>query len=221
MRSPVDWSRRRIVIVGAGSQGSIVADILQRAHEAGSSGEPIGFVDDFASVGQAVLGLSVLGSIDALSTIDHDAIVLAIGDNAKRRALTERLLASGEALATAIHPFTSIAPTATIGEGSMVSAGALVLPRANVGRGVLLNTKSSVDHDTILGDFVHVSAGATVGANVRIGDEAFIALGASVASERRVGARTIIGAGAVVVRDIPDDVIAYGVPARITSYRRS
>ncbi|MEA2274291.1 MAG: hypothetical protein QOI98_2999, partial [Solirubrobacteraceae bacterium] len=73
----------------------------------------------------------------------------------------------------------------------------------------------------ILGDYAHVSAGGTVGANVRIGDETLIALSASVASERTVGARTIIGAGAVVVRDIPDDVIAFGVPARVTSDRRS
>jgi sugar O-acyltransferase (sialic acid O-acetyltransferase NeuD family) len=213
---------RRIVIVGAGSQGAIVADILQRAREAGSDGAAIGFVDDTESLHrETILGLSVLGPIDSLSSIEHDAIVVAIGDNARRRTMTERLVARGEKLATAIHPFTSIAPSATIGEGTMISAGALLLPRCSVGRGTLLNTKASVDHDSILGDYAHVSAGGTVGANVRIGDETLIALGASVASERTVGARTIIGAGAVVVRDIPDDVIAFGVPARVTSDRRS
>ena len=199
-----------------------MADILQRAREAGSDGEAIGFVDDTASLrGQSVLGLPLLGTIDTLPDIAHDAIVVAIGDNAGRRTITERLLARGERLATAIHPFTSIAPSATIGEGSMISAGALLLPRCVIGRSNLLNTKASVDHDSVLGDFVHVSAGATVGAIVHIGDETMIALGASVASERRIGARTIIGAGAVVVRDIPDDVIAFGVPARVTSDRRS
>jgi sugar O-acyltransferase (sialic acid O-acetyltransferase NeuD family) len=222
VKLPVDSLPRRIVIVGAGSQGAIVADILQCAREAGASDEVIGFVDDTESLHrETILGLPVLGPIDSLSAIEHDAIVVAIGDNTGRRTMTERLVARGEKLATAIHPFTSIAPSATIGEGTMISAGALLLPRCSVGRGTLLNTKASVDHDSILGDYAHVSAGGTVGANVRIGDETLIALGASVASERTVGARTIIGAGAVVVRDIPDDVIAFGVPARVTSDRRS
>lgn len=196
----------RIVIVGAGSQGAIVADILRE--------RAIGFVDDHHP-GATILGLPVLGPIASLSGIPHDAIVVAIGDNRARRELTERLIAGGERLASAIHPFTSIAPSATIGEGAMISAGALVLPRAAIGRGVLLNTKSSVDHDTVLGDFSHVSAGATVGARCHIGHETLIALGASVASGMRVGSRTVIGAGACVVRDIPDDVVAFGVPARV------
>jgi sugar O-acyltransferase (sialic acid O-acetyltransferase NeuD family) len=212
----------KTIVVCAGGQGTIVADILQRAHEAGSECVPIGFVDDTSTLhGTTIIGLPVFGAIASLPAIEHDAIVVAIGDNAARRALTERLIASGEQLATAIHPFVSIAPSASIGEGSMISAGALVLPRAEIGRGVLLNTKSSVDHDSVIGDFAHVSAGATVGAHVRIGEETLIALGASVISDRSVGARTIIGGGAVVVRDIPDDVVALGVPARVTSGRRS
>jgi len=194
---------QRIVIVGAGSQGMIVADILERA------GTPaIGFVDDTP-------GKNVLGSIDDLRTIAHDAIIIAIGDNRLRRALAEKL--SGERLATAIHPFTSIAASARIGEGSMISAGAIVSPRAVIGRSVILNTNASVDHDSIIGDFAHASAGSTIGGKVRIGEETLIALGASVASGMTVGARSVIGAGAAVVRDIPDDVTAFGVPARVRS----
>jgi sugar O-acyltransferase (sialic acid O-acetyltransferase NeuD family) len=196
-----------------GGQGAIVADALLHAHEAGSPAIAIGFVDDTHVNG--VLDLSILGRIASLATIEHDAIVVAIGDNARRRALAEELLARGETLVTARHPFTSIATSAAIGAGAMISAGAIVTSRATIGRGVLLNTKASVDHDSVVGDFGHVSAGATVGAKCAIGDEAMIGIGATIVSGCRVGARSIIGAGAVVVRDIPDDVVAYGVPARV------
>jgi len=203
----------RIVIVGAGGQGAIVADILHNA---------VGFVDDDPKrAGTTVLDLPVLGPIAALSRIEHDAVVVAIGDNRHRRAITERLYAEGERLATVIHPFASVAPSATIGAGSMLSAGALLLPRAAIGRGVILNTKASADHDSVVGDFAHLAPGATVGANVHVGAETLVALGASVISGIAVGARTVIGAGAVVVRDLPDDVTALGVPARITSDRRA
>jgi len=194
---------QRIVIVGAGSQGTIVADILECA------GTPaIGFVDDTP-------GKDVLGTIDDLRTIEHDAIIVAIGDNRLRRSLVERL--AGERLATAIHPFTSIAKSARIGEGSMISAGAIVTPNAVIGRSVILNTKTSIDHDTIVGDFAHVSLGSTIGANVRIGEETLIAAGVTIVTGITVGARSIIGAGAAVVRDVPDDVTAFGVPARVRS----
>ena len=213
---------KRIVVVCAGGQGAIVADILQRAHEAGSDAVPIGFVDDTpGAVGTAVLGLDVLAPIAALKDTAHDAVIVALGDNHARRALTERLLAAGERLATAIHPRASIAPSATIGEGSMISAGAVVTPRAVIGRGVIINTNASVDHDSVVGDFAHVSAGATVGARCHIGAEALIAIGATVVSMMTVGARTIIGSGAVVVSPIPAGVVAFGVPARIRPDRNS
>ena len=73
-----------------------------------------------------------LGTIDDLRTIAHDAIIVAIGDNQLRRALVDKL--AGERLATAIHPFTSIARSARIGEGSMISAGAIVTPHAVIGQ---------------------------------------------------------------------------------------
>lgn len=198
----------RIVIVGAGGQGAIVADILQ--------GGATGFVDDAPGrAGTRVLGLPVFGATGILREVEHDAVIVAIGDNRTRRTMTERLVAAGERIATAVHPFTSIAASATIGEGSMVSAGAVVTPRTTVGRGVVLNTRSSVDHDSVIGDFVHIAPGATVGANVHVGDEVLIAAGATVASGVSIGARTTIGAGAVVLHDVGDDVVAFGVPARV------
>lgn len=202
----------RIIIVGAGGHGAVVADIVRDA---------VGVVDDNpALAGTTCFGLPVLGPIAALAGTPHDAVVVAVGDNATRRAIVERLCAAGERLVTVIHPFASVAPSAAIGDGSMLCAGAIVLPRAAIGRGVILNTKASVDHDSVVGDFAHVGPGATLGADVRVGGGTLIGLGASVASGKTVGARSIVGAGAVVVRDLPDDVTAMGVPARITSDRR-
>jgi sugar O-acyltransferase (sialic acid O-acetyltransferase NeuD family) len=204
-----------VVIVGAGDHGAIVADILGRAADAGAASRAIGFVDDAPGLaGAEVLGLPVLGPVAALAGVAHDAIVVAIGDNRVRRALTGRLVAAGERLARAIHPTASIAPSAELGEGVMISAGAIILPRARVGRGVIVNTRASIDHDCAIGDFAHVSCGATLGGNVSIGAETLVALGASGTSGMKVGARSLVGAGAVVVRDLGDDVTAWGVPAR-------
>lgn len=206
----------RIVVVGAGGQGRIVADLLLAARAAGGADEPVAFVDDApALAGTVSLGLRVAGPLAALAEVPHDGVVVAIGDNRTRREISARLAAAGERLVSARHPFSSVSPAARIGAGSMLSAGVVVSPGAVLGAGVLLNTKASVDHDTHVGDFAHVSAGASVGAHCVLGEGSLVAFGAVVVSGLRVGARTVVGAGSVVVRDLPADVVAWGVPARV------
>jgi len=207
----------KIVIVGAGNQGSIVADALAAAHESGASARAIGFVDEQREGSFAAL--PILGKTSALETIEHDAVIVAIGDNAVRRRVIDELLARGETLAIARHPFSSIAPTAIIEPGVMISAGVIVAPNARIGLGALLNTKASIDHDTNIGRCAHISCGATVAGRIDIGDEVLIGAGATVLSGCSVGARSIVGAGAVVVRDVPADVVAFGNPARVRRSR--
>jgi len=206
----------RIVVVGAGGQGLVVTDILLRSREAGADVEIVALLDDDpARHGGDVLGVRVVGPLEALPATGHDAIVVAIGDNARRREVARALARAGERIVAARHPFSSIAPDVALPAGAMVSAGAVVCPRVALGEGVLLNTKASVDHDSTVGAFAHVSAGATVGARCRIGEETLVGIGATVLSGVTIGARSVVGAGAVVVREVPDGVVAYGNPARV------
>lgn len=49
---------------------------------------------------------------------------------------------------------------------------------------------------------------------IAIGDYAFIGMGTIILPNVTIGERTVIGAGSVVTRDIPDGVVAAGVPCR-------
>jgi sugar O-acyltransferase (sialic acid O-acetyltransferase NeuD family) len=206
----------KILIVGAGGHGQVVADMLLRAREAGAPEQVAGFLDDIlAPTAPTVLGLPVLGALDSVREHDHDAIVVAIGENRDRARLFASFEALGEHFAIAVHPRSYVSPTADIGRGAMVCAGALVSTAACIGDDVILNTGSSVDHHCSIGAHAHIAPGAYLGGEVRVGDGALVGIGARVLPRVSIGPWAVVGSGAVVTEDVPAYATAVGIPARV------
>lgn len=143
--------------------------------------------------------------------------LVAIGGHRGRVRLEihEQLARFGIEPLTAVHPKAFVASDAVIGVGSQILAHASVCTEATLGRACILNTNSSVDHESVLGDGVHVAPGATVTGCVEIGDHSMIGAGAVVLPRVKIGRNVIIGAGAVVTRDVADNKVAFGNPARV------
>ncbi len=206
----------RVIIIGAGGHAQVVADILLRMAETGENISPAAFLDDnLALKGQEILGIPVLGETAVLPAIPHEAVIIAIGDNQKRRQLYRALKAGGEQFATACHPTAVIAPDVNIGPGSMICANAVVNTGSVIGVNVILNTGCTVDHHNQIGDHVHIAPGVNLGGNVHVGEGAFVGIGAAVMPQCQIGHRSRVGAGAVVIKSLPERVTAVGVPARI------
>jgi UDP-perosamine 4-acetyltransferase len=72
-----------------------------------------------------------------------------------------------------------------------------------------------VEHDCVIGDHAHIATGAVLASTVKVGELAQIGPGATVRQLISIGKEAVVGAGAAVVQDIPDNVVAAGVPARI------
>ncbi len=204
---------QRLLIFGAGGHAKVVAEAAQL-----SGYDVAGFVDQSPDLRNAViLGIPVLGDgsiLESSNWADCDMIV-AIGDNGLRATIANRLLAIGRRFVTVVHPASTISPSAILGEGTVVLAGAVINSSAVIGKHGIINTMASVDHDCTLADFVHISPGVHLAGDCHIGEMAHIGIGACVLPNLSVGPRSTIGAGAVVTRDIPDDVIAVGVPAKV------
>lgn len=54
---------------------------------------------------------------------------------------------------------------------------------------------------------------------VTIGDNCYIGLGAKIFGEVKIGNNVIIGANAVVTKDVPDNAVVGGIPARVIKYK--
>jgi len=219
---PLGNSKARVVILGAGGHGSEIQAYILELLKGGWDGQFLGFLDDAVPKGRH-RNLEVLGTLEELASrpasfLKDMMYLTAVGDNAARRRIVERAtsLCAGEVKPwTLLHPSAFVGEAVEIGEGTLLAPGTLVTSRVKIGRHCILNVKASVSHDCEVGDYVSLNPGVTVCGRCRIGDGAYLGAGATVINGMEIGARAIIGAGAVVVRDIPPDVTAVGVPARI------
>ena len=204
-----------VVVVGAGGHARVVADILRLTNYTVS-----GFLDEINTDrwGHEFDGSRILGGLDQLATLRASGVsraFIAVGDCRARLRLAEVAERAGFELPTLHHPKSVVASSVTIGTGSLIVAGAIVNPGARLGAQVIVNTAASVDHDCNIEHGVHVCPGARLAGGVFVGRGAWIGIGAIVRDGLRIGAGATIGAGSVVLEDVPANVVAYGVPAKV------
>lgn len=194
---------KQIGIYGVGGHGKVVAQIARAL-----GAEAIIWIDD-AEISGAL-------SLEAFVQRYPDVpIALGIGSNTARQKVYDKLRSEGIGPVTLVHPSASVAPDATIGTGSVVMPMAAINAEAFIGTGAIINTHAVVEHDCRIGRFAHISPAAALAGDVSVGERTHLGIGCSVIQCRCIGSDTIVAAGAAVVSDLPDRVVAAGVPAVI------
>lgn len=108
-----------------------------------------------------------------------------------------------------------VAGDVSLGAEIQIMANSAVCVGSQIGKASIVNTSASVDHEWRIGNGVHIGPGATLAGCVDVEDFATIYTGATVLPRIRIGKGSIVGAGAVMTRDVPDQAVVAGNPARI------
>src|SRR5690554_4094888 len=129
------FMRDKLIIIGASGHGKVVADIAIKMNK----WQSIAFLDDNESI-KISMGLEVIGkTADALTYKDDADFFVAIGSNATRERIQEKLIEQGLNVVSLIHPTAVIGTDIEVGFGTAVMAGVVINSSTRIGKGCIIN----------------------------------------------------------------------------------
>ncbi len=204
---------KKLALIGVGGHGDAVCPYIDQEKY-----QLVGYFDDKAIESHndlPVLG-TVIEVVKFLDNGDIDAVFIAIGDNKPRKFIFDLVAEKHyDKLINIISPTATILnPELLKGNGIFVGHQAFVGALVEVGDNVIINTKSIVEHNSIIKSHCNVAPASVILGSVTINQGAYIGASTTIKQLLHIGPFATVGAGAVVVKDITDDGVYIGVPAR-------
>lgn len=205
-----------IVLVGGGGHCKVVISIIKKL----DTFNIIGISDLKENLGKGVLGIETRYTDDQLEALRDKGIKYAfvtlgsVGNPDNRIRLFEILKQTGFEIPVIISKDSIVDESVEIDEGTVIMPGAIINPGTKIGKNCIINTGAIIDHDCMIGDHVHIAPGVTLSGSIKIGSGSHIGTGASVIHGIEIGSRVIVGGGSLVAKDIPEDTVVVGIPAK-------
>ena len=207
---------QRIAIIGSKELAQYISDILK----ANSSDRVVGFLDDFADVGEVVKGsLKNLGKIEEAESLFTKGIishlVMGIGyTHMEFRKETFLRLQAKIPFYTFIHPKAQIEANVEIGEGCFIGSGINIDNGCKLGKNIFGFPGSVISHDSVIEDHCFLAPRTTLAGFCHVESQSFLGVGCIIINNTRISHKNIIGAGAVVLKDTVPEKTYVGNPAK-------
>jgi sugar O-acyltransferase (sialic acid O-acetyltransferase NeuD family) len=206
-----------MIIIGAKGFAKEVLEVLHELNQL----ENLVFYDDVnVDIQDELFGqFKVLKSLEAAKShfekVDN-RFTIGIGNPVLRKSLNDKFTELGGVFTSTISPFARIGHYGnSIDIGCNIMSGVVITNDIKIKEGVLINLNCTVGHDCVIGEFVEMSPGVHISGNCTIGSYSVFGTNATVLPKINVGKNVIVGAGSVVTKDIPDNCVAVGIPAKV------
>lgn len=182
-----------LYIIGCGGPGREVKWLVERINAIIPTWNLSGFIDDSQAVqGNVINGLSVVGTTDFLATLDNVYVVCAIGSSNVRAKIINKISDYSIRFATLIDPSVIISDRVQIGEGVIISFGAIVTVDIKLGNHVIIYYDCTVGHDSSLEYFVTLYPTVNVSGNTVLGARSEFGTGCQIIQGKPIVPDTIV-----------------------------
>ena len=210
--------KKNLVIIGCGEHARCAVEVI----EAQAVYKIFGFVTNSESeLGKTFYGYPVLCLDDQLANMCEEnrdirhyflGIGVASGSMLGRLSIYQRL-------DNILSPANVIAPESVISRHAIIGEGIFIEPYVRISNGVKLGNHcivqsfTAINHDQTIGDNVLIGCNVAM-AGESVGSHTTIADGATIGFKKSIGSNCLITDGTVVTKDLPNNVVAYGNPAK-------
>lgn len=204
-----------IILIGGGGHCKNIIDIINSE----KSFNIVGILDLKENIGKEICGVKIIGTDDELYKIRNNISnafisVGSIGNVEVRKKIYIKLKQFKFNIPYIKDKSAIISENVKINKGALICKGVIVNADTVIGENCIINSGAIIEHDCKIGDFVHIAPGSIICGGVSIENNTHIGAGSTVLQYRNIGKCSIIGAGSVVTRDIGNNIVAYGNPAR-------
>lgn len=208
--------KKNCIVIGAGTYGQVYKEYLQSEYSV------IGYYDDDSSLhGLIIDGIEVKGNVqDAIENETGCAVFVPIGNNNVRVRILKEFERNGYEIPSFIHKDTIIHSSVKIGKAVYILPGTNIMPLTEIGDYTMISMGVNIAHHNVIEEGCFFSQGTNIGASMHIYKLAYVGISATLMTGvKTIGNNSLIGAGAVVIKDVPDNAVMAGVPAKILKYK--
>jgi acetyltransferase EpsM len=199
----------KIFIFGTGMQAKVTASVIL----SNKNYEIAGFISE-QNITEKIYGKKSIIQKDFLVNFKKANIVIAIGENFKRKKIFNKLRSKGYKFPNIIHKKSIISKSVTLGYGNIIMPGSIINNDVNIGNFNNINTGVIIEHDCKILSFCSISPGSVISGKCKINDEVFVGSNSTIIHNINIGSETVIGAGTVVLKDIKKNLCIVGHPSR-------
>ncbi|MCT4616243.1 MAG: hypothetical protein N4A49_15400 [Marinifilaceae bacterium] len=212
-------NNREILIIGCGEHARTVIDNIEQQNKYKIHGL---VTNDINELHAKIHNYNVVCLEENLDNYlcDHPYITryfLGVGVSSGDMKLRQKIYSKLDLILESvniIHPTAIISKYAKLGKGNLFEAYSKVANDVTIGNHCIVYSFTAINHDQEIGDNVLIGCNVSM-AGKNVGSHTIISDGSSISFKKSVGSNTIIGDGTLITKNIPDNVICYGNPAKI------